>query len=76
MAAQVLSSLADHDPADLGKVEYPRKFPGNIYYSAPRKGARTEKPDEVDPKLLETYQKLGIPLQERGRLAGWRWTHF
>ena len=26
--------------------------------------------DEVDPKLLETYEKLGIPLRERGRLAG------
>ena len=41
------------------------------YYSAPK--ARTDGPkslDEVDPKLLETYEKLGVPLHERARLAG------
>lgn len=41
------------------------------YYSAPK--AESDKPqslDEVDPKLLETYDKLGIPLHERARLAG------
>jgi Fe-S cluster assembly protein SufB len=41
------------------------------YYSAPR--ARSDAPkslEEVDPKLLETYDKLGIPLHERARLAG------
>jgi Fe-S cluster assembly protein SufB len=41
------------------------------YYSAPK--AKTDGPkslDEVDPKLLETYDKLGIPLHERARLAG------
>src|SRR6266480_3720771 len=41
------------------------------YYSAPR--ARKDGPkslDEVDPKLLETYEKLGVPLHERARLAG------
>ncbi len=41
------------------------------YYSAPK--ARADAPksiDEVDPKLLETYDKLGIPLHERARLAG------
>jgi Fe-S cluster assembly protein SufB len=41
------------------------------YYSAPKK--RTDGPkslDEVDPKLLETYAKLGVPLHERARLAG------
>jgi Fe-S cluster assembly protein SufB len=41
------------------------------YYSAPK--ARTDGPkslDEVDPKLLETYDKLGVPLHERARLAG------
>jgi len=41
-----------------------------IYWSAPR----TQKPvgslDEVDPKLLETYEKLGIPLSEQKRLSG------
>jgi Fe-S cluster assembly protein SufB len=41
------------------------------YYSAPR--AKKDGPkslDEVDPKLLETYAKLGVPLHERARLAG------
>jgi Fe-S cluster assembly protein SufB len=41
------------------------------YYSAPK--ARTDGPKslaEVDPKLLETYAKLGVPLHERARLAG------
>ncbi len=41
------------------------------YYSAPK--ARADGPkslEEVDPKLLETYDKLGIPLHERARLAG------
>src|SRR5947199_4627228 len=41
------------------------------YYSAPRKkGDGPKSLDEVDPKLLETYEKLGIPLRERERLAG------
>jgi Fe-S cluster assembly protein SufB len=42
-----------------------------IYYSAPK--TKTERPkslDEVDPKLLETYEKLGIPLSEQKRLTG------
>src|SRR5512133_3105412 len=41
------------------------------YYSAPK--AKTDGPkslDEVDPKLLATYEKLGVPLHERARLAG------
>ena len=41
------------------------------YYSAPKAHADAPKSlDEVDPKLLETYDKLGIPLHERARLAG------
>lgn len=54
------------------KVEYPPvDFQDIVYYSAPKK--KTDGPkslDEVDPKLLETYEKLGIPLHERARLAG------
>jgi Fe-S cluster assembly protein SufB len=41
------------------------------YYSAPK--TKTDGPkslDEVDPKLLQTYEKLGVPLHERARLAG------
>ena len=42
-----------------------------IYYSAPgKKGDGPKGLEEVDPKLLETYEKLGIPLRERERLAG------
>ncbi len=40
------------------------------YYSAPKKEAKYQSMDEVDPKLLETYEKLGIPLGERAALAG------
>ncbi|MFK8051757.1 MAG: Fe-S cluster assembly protein SufB [Woeseiaceae bacterium] len=41
------------------------------YFSAPKKDAdKPQSLDEVDPKLLETYDKLGIPLHERARLAG------
>lgn len=42
-----------------------------IYFSAPKSSEDGPKSlDEVDPKLLETYEKLGIPLHERSRLAG------
>src|SRR5258705_12289831 len=42
-----------------------------IYYSAPkRQGEGPASLDQVDPKLLETFEKLGIPLAERKRLAG------
>jgi Fe-S cluster assembly protein SufB len=42
-----------------------------IYYSAPgKKGDGPKSLEDVDPKLLETYEKLGIPLRERERLAG------
>jgi len=41
------------------------------YYSAPKAPENAPKSlDEVDPKLLETYDKLGIPLHERAKLAG------
>ena len=41
------------------------------YYSAPKSKEDAPKSlDEVDPKLLETYEKLGIPLEERAALAG------
>ncbi len=43
-----------------------------VYYSAPKSnsGKAPESLDEVDPKLLETYEKLGIPLEEQKQLAG------
>ncbi len=41
-----------------------------IYYSAPKTTTGPKSLDEVDPELLETYEKLGIPLKEREILAG------
>jgi Fe-S cluster assembly protein SufB len=53
-------------------VNYPKiNFQDIIYYSAPKQNKDAPKSlDEVDPKLLETYEKLGIPLHERAILAG------
>ncbi|MCU0976015.1 MAG: Fe-S cluster assembly protein SufB [Steroidobacteraceae bacterium] len=57
---------------EWARVHYPRiDFQEISYYSAPKRDANAPKSlDEVDPKLLETYDKLGIPLHERARLAG------
>jgi len=41
-----------------------------IYYSAPKQKASPESLDEVDPQLLETFEKLGISLDEQKRLTG------
>jgi Fe-S cluster assembly protein SufB len=41
-----------------------------IYYSAPKQKAKYESMDEVDPELKETFDKLGIPLDEQAHLAG------
>src|SRR3989344_180648 len=53
-------------------VHYPPiDYQAIVYYSAPKTGKDEPKSlDEVDPKLLETYEKLGIPLKERELLAG------
>ncbi|GAB2748767.1 Fe-S cluster assembly protein SufB [Melaminivora jejuensis] len=49
----------------------PIDFQAISYYSAPKSMKDAPKSlDEVDPKLLETYEKLGVPLHERARLAG------
>lgn len=55
-------STVKHPPIDYQDI---------IYYSAPKKAGDGPKSlDEVDPKLLETYDKLGIPLEEQKMLAG------
>ncbi|TVR41965.1 MAG: Fe-S cluster assembly protein SufB [Bacteroidia bacterium] len=52
-------------------VDYPPiKYQDLIYYSAPRKQPKYDSIDEVDPELLETFEKLGIPLDEQKMLAG------
>ncbi len=40
-----------------------------VYYAAPKKDIKKQSLDEVDPKLLETFEKLGIPLSEQKRLS-------
>ncbi|MDT8311798.1 MAG: Fe-S cluster assembly protein SufB, partial [Methylophaga sp.] len=60
------------DTPQWAHVHYPRiDYQSVSYYSAPKK--KTDGPkslDEVDPELLRTYEKLGVPLDERARLAG------
>ncbi len=52
-------------------VRYPRiDFQKISYYSAPKNTPKYERIEDVDPKLLETYDRLGIPLEEQKRLAG------
>jgi len=41
-----------------------------IYYAAPKQGAKYENMDDVDPELIDTFNKLGIPLEEQKQLAG------
>jgi len=53
------------------KVSYPPiDFQDAYYYAAPKKKPTLKSLDEVDPELLETYKKLGIPLAEQEHLAG------
>ena len=53
------------------KVTYPPiDFQDAYYYSAPKQTVKLDSLDQVDPKLLETYEKLGIPLTEQKMLAG------
>jgi Fe-S cluster assembly protein SufB len=55
------------------KVNYPPiDFQDIYYYAAPKSAAAPKSLDEIDPKLLETYAKLGIPLKEQEILAGVR----
>jgi Fe-S cluster assembly protein SufB len=53
-------------------VHYPPiDYQAISYYAAPKRSKEAPKSlDDVDPKLLETYEKLGVPLHERARLAG------
>ena len=52
-------------------VSYPAiDYQDMIYYSAPKQKAGPKTLEEIDPELLRTYEKLGIPLIERQRLAG------
>ena len=53
------------------RVHYPKiDYQNAYYYAAPKNTPKKQSLDEVDPKLLETYKKLGIPLHEQMALAG------
>jgi Fe-S cluster assembly protein SufB len=54
-------AFVKYPPIDYQKI---------IYYAAPKNAARYKSLDDVPPEILETYEKLGIPLHERERLAG------
>ncbi len=59
--------LAEPTWANVG---YPKiDYQNIIYYSAPKKQEKLNSLDEVDPTLLETFEKLGIPLSEQKRLS-------
>ncbi|MBI4747033.1 MAG: Fe-S cluster assembly protein SufB [Acidobacteria bacterium] len=57
-------------PPAWSNVTYPAiDFQDIIYYSAPKPKAKLNSLDEVDPELLDTFEKLGIPLNEQKMLA-------
>ena len=58
------------DPEWANVKHPPIDYQAIVYYSAPKMQKQPKSLDEVDPKLLETYEKLGIPLRERELLSG------
>jgi len=62
--------LAMPEPA-WAKVGFPPlDYQDSYYYAAPKKKDGPKSLDEVDPELIETYKKLGIPIEEQKMLAG------
>jgi Fe-S cluster assembly protein SufB len=62
--------LAMKEP-DWARVDYPKiDYQDLYYYSAPKSMSGPQSLDEVDPELLRTYDRLGIPLREREALLG------
>jgi Fe-S cluster assembly protein SufB len=58
------------EPNYWANFDYPRiDFQNISYYSAPKQKAKKQSLDEVDPELLRTFEKLGIPLTEQKMLA-------
>lgn len=58
-------------PPDWSMVTFPDiDFQNIYYYSAPKQKPKLNSLDEVDPEILATYDKLGIPIQEQEMLAG------
>src|SRR3954467_673692 len=68
---QAFRAWREMQEPNWAKVEFaPIDFQSASYYSAPKQQATPKSLDEVDPELLRTYEKLGIPLREREVLAG------
>src|SRR5210317_165902 len=67
-AFRVWKEMAEPEWANI-KYKKP-DFQDISYYSAPNKKPKYDSLDEVDPELLETFKKLGIPLEEQKKLAG------
>ena len=63
-------TLADEEPT-WAKLLFPKiDYQDSYYYAAPKQKVGPKSLDEVDPQLLETYKKLGIPLLEQQILSG------
>jgi Fe-S cluster assembly protein SufB len=59
------------DEPTWARVDYPKiDYQNAYYYAAPKAFVAPKSLDEVDPEILRTYEKLGIPLREREILAG------
>ena len=57
-------------PPEWANVKYPKiDFQAISYYSAPKAKQKLASMDEVDPELLRTFEKLGVPMHERATLA-------
>ena len=56
---------------EWANVKYPKiDFQAISYYASPKPKAKLKSMDEVDPELLRTFEKLGVPMHERAALAG------
>src|SRR6266480_4674714 len=63
--------LTMKEPRNWPNIEFPEvDYQDMIYYSAPKQKATKASLDEVDPELLRTFEKLGIPLSEQKQLSG------
>jgi Fe-S cluster assembly protein SufB len=63
--------LTMEEPHHWANIQYPAiDYQDIIYYSAPKSAKPVASLEEVDPKLLQTYEKLGISLSEQKRLSG------
>ena len=66
-----MSLLEREQTPEWANIHHPPiDFQDIIYYAAPKPKDKLGSLDEVDPDILDTYEKLGIPLDERKRLAG------